>query len=115
LGHRVTIEALEEIAKASLIKKDDFSNLEDLVNHGKKAIEIMNLSAECYKIPILSQDRIEWAQERIPQMREDTTYVRLKPTPNNKIRPDDKYWKKRAQSFFKFLSDILEKVKKSKN
>ena len=107
----LTIAGLEEIAKASLIKKNDLSNLDDLVNHRKKAIEIMNLSGECYKIPTISQDRLDWARERIPQMREDSTYVRLKPTQGNKIKPDDNYWRKRTLNLFKFLSDILKKIK----
>jgi len=105
------IEALEELAKASLLEKDNFSALEDLIKHDRKAIEVMNLSAQCYQIPTLSQERIKWAQERIPQMREDSTYVRLKPMRGNNIKPDNKYWKKRAKSFFNFLGDILKKSK----
>jgi len=109
-AHGRIIEALEELAKASLLKKDNFSALKNLANHNKKAIEIMNLSAQCYQIPTLSQGKVKWAQERIPQMREDSTYVRLKPTRDNKIKPDNTYWRKRAKSFFNFLKDILEKM-----
>jgi len=110
-AHGRIIEALEELAKASLLKKDNFSALEDLASHNKKAIEIMNLSAQCYQIPILSQEKIKWAQQRIPQMREDSTYTRLKPTRGNKIKPDNNYWRKKAKALFRFLQDILEKLK----
>jgi len=108
-AHGRIIEALEELAKASLLEKDNFSALEDLIKHDRKAVEIMNLSAQCCEIPTLSQERIKWGRERIPQMREDSTYVRLKPTQSDDIKPDNKYWKKRATSFFNFLKNILKK------
>ena len=106
-----SIEGLEELVKARLIKREDFLNLQDLVNHGKKATEIMRLSAECYDIPMLSEKDLSWAQETIPQMREDATYTKLIPS-NDETEPD---WKEKATRFYDFSSEILTKQEENPN
>jgi len=109
-AHPRVIEALEELAKASLLKRgDDFGALEGVVRHDKKAEEIIKILARHYRVPV-SENRISWGKKRIPQMREDATYVRLKPTSDNRIGPDNKYWRKRSKSFYKLLSDILDRL-----
>jgi AbiV family abortive infection protein len=65
-AHGRIIEALEELAKASLLRDNKFSDLKRLISHREKAIEIMNLSAQCYQIPTISRERVEWAQETNP-------------------------------------------------
>lgn len=79
------------------------------MSHKKKSIEIVQLSAGCYHTPV-TESLLEEAKLRVPQMREDSLYVRLKETPNNEIKPSNRYWKKRALGYFKFLNDILKNI-----
>lgn len=110
-AHATLIIALEELAKANLLNKDDFKQemVGLLLDHKAKASEIMAVSGYCYDLAIRQSDH-DWAQKRIPQMREDCLYTRLTETKNNQFCPDDNYWCKRTKPFYNFLQKAIKKV-----
>ena len=94
-AHFLIIAALEEIAKAVMImnKEIETKGFKSLVDHKSKALEIVKIIANYFKYN-LTEDAKKEMSSRIVRMREDALYTRLKPTPENQFRPDDKYWEK---------------------
>ncbi len=108
------IVGLEELAKATLLAGEDIwdDEIRLLLSHEAKCNTVMSLSATCYNFTP-TDENFSWAQSRIPEMREDCLYTRLTVTPGDKFSPDDSYWRKRAKSFYRFLSEAIPKVEKS--
>ena len=72
--------------------------------------ELVRISGDTFKVPITKQ-YIDSMSDRLVNMREDSLYTRLKETPNDKFRPDDKYWEKRYKSYSQTLDEILKNIK----
>ncbi len=111
---------LEESAKAILLVQSNLNliKINALVDHKMKIAEIIKIIEIYLQITFPLKDKSIMG-ERIMQMREDSLYTRLKPTPKEKYCPDNEYWQKRAKSFIsyldKYLSDLTKKMQKVLN
>lgn len=105
----LSFTALEELAKAILLIKNESSTdkFSNLIKHELKIGEIIKIIEKYHGKKFTESDKEE-VKKRIIQMREDTLYTRLKPTPDDKYKPDNLYWRKRAISFSKYLDNYLD-------
>ncbi|MBI4090590.1 MAG: AbiV family abortive infection protein, partial [Candidatus Komeilibacteria bacterium] len=105
------ITSLEELAKVVVLseKKINTKLLKSLIRHELKAPIIMDLVQELllYETSIfVGEEQKQRMIDRLPKMREDTLYTRLKETKKNSFRPNNLYWKKRALNLYGYLANL---------
>lgn len=111
------ITELEEIAKYHMLDKLEFvvDELNALLDHGLKAERLVNIINNNNKDSDnqISLDDTNWLKGALPEMREDSIYVRLSPHKTIKdypMAPIGVAWEEQAQKFIDKMGKIISKA-----